>query len=237
MIRIFTADPDPTAHARRVHTRRNGDWPTAAVFDFDGLIADTGDCWHAAYRTVLARRGRRIGPAEEAALVGASVRGAARGLDVPEIELRAELRSTFAGATFEALPGVALLLGRLRDELRLAVATNGPHELVLGALRQLGLDGAFDAVVSAESLPREKPAPDVYLAACRALAVDPSQAIAFEDSAIGVTAARRAGLLVIQVPGDAAESTDADLGLARLDDPALFAFLGLAPPHEAVRDA
>lgn len=209
-------------------TTRPTGWPTAAVFDFDGLIADTEACWQAAYRTVLARRHRRIAPDELRALAGASVRAAAHGLALPPDELRDALRGAFAEAALAPLPGAELLIGRLGAQMPLAVATNGPHDVVRGALRQLGLAAAFEAVVSAEALAREKPAPDVYLEACRALGADPSQAIAFEDSAIGVTAARRAGLLVVQVACGASEDANADLALARLDDPQLLAFLGIA---------
>ena len=213
MNRIFTFD---------------GGRPAAAVFDFDGLIADTQTCWHDAYRAVLGRRGRQIGAEPLAQLAGASVREAAVGLDVPPDELRTALRGAFASATIAPLPGVEALIARLHEELPLAVATNGPHDVVLGALRRMRLDAAFSAVVSAEALPREKPAPDVYLEACRALAVEPARAVAFEDSAIGVTAARRAGLRVVQVAPSASERADADLRLARLDDPRLLAFLDLA---------
>jgi HAD superfamily hydrolase (TIGR01509 family) len=199
----------------------------AAVFDFDGTIADTQACWHAAYRQLLARRGRRLGDGGLAMLTGASVREAAEGLDVPEAELRAALGDAFARTPIAPLPGVEALVRRLRERMPMVVATNGPRELVLAVLQRLRLDDVFDAVLSGEHQPREKPAPDVYLAACRALGVDPVHAVAFEDSAIGVTAARRAGLFVIHVAGDAAECTDADLGLSRLDDPTLLTFLGL----------
>jgi HAD superfamily hydrolase (TIGR01509 family) len=203
--------------------------PSAAVFDFDGLIADTASCWHAAYARVLARRGRRLDAAVTARLVGASVRGAAQILDVPATELRHELRAAFAASALDALPGVATLIERLRGDLGLAVATNGPRDIVASALRRLRLDAAFDDVVSAEALPREKPAPDVYLAACELLRVDPSRAVALEDSVLGAASARAAGLTVIQVANGAAEAADADLRLARIDDPALLAFLGLGP--------
>jgi len=209
-------------------TSPSGGRLAAAVFDFDGLIVDTQACWHAAYRAVLARRDRSIGPEQLAQLAGASVRAAALGLEVPPDELRAALRRAFAGATLAPLPGVEALIARLRDVLPLAIATNGPHDVALGALRRMRLDAAFTAVVSAEALPHEKPAPDVYLEACRLLAVEPAQAVAFEDSAIGVTAARRAGLVIVQVAPSTSEQADADLRLARLDDPRLVSFLQLA---------
>jgi HAD superfamily hydrolase (TIGR01509 family) len=208
-------------------------WPAAAIFDFDGLIVDTALCWRTAYTRVLGRHGRQLDPGQPATLLGASVREAARWLGVAPEEVHHELRSAVAQADLHALPGVRTLLDRLRGQMRLAVATNGPRDVVVSALRRLQLGASFDAVVSAESLPLDKPAPDVYLAACREVRVDPCEAVALEDSAIGVTAARNAGLTVIQVAHGAAGPSGADLQLARLDDPELFAFLGLGQPRRA----
>jgi beta-phosphoglucomutase-like phosphatase (HAD superfamily) len=65
-------------------------------------------------------------------------------------------------------------------------------------------------VVSGQDLGQPKPAPDVYVAACRALRVVPADAIAFEDSPMGVEAALVAGLFVVGVP----ERPDVDLAAA-----------------------
>jgi beta-phosphoglucomutase-like phosphatase (HAD superfamily) len=58
----------------------------------------------------------------------------------------------------------------------------------------------FGAVVSAQDVPSGKPAPDVYLEACRRLGADPERSIALEDSPTGVAAARAAGMFVIGIP-------------------------------------
>jgi HAD superfamily hydrolase (TIGR01509 family) len=45
-----------------------------------------------------------------------------------------------------------------------------------------------------------KPAPDLYLLACERLNVPPADALALEDSASGIAAAKAAGLTCIAVP-------------------------------------
>jgi HAD superfamily hydrolase (TIGR01509 family) len=209
--------------------------PRAVVFDFDGLIARTEPCWHAAYERVLSGRGRRLGPAETSRLLGASVRGASRILEVPEDELRNELRAAFDRAQLHLLPGIGFVLERLRATFPMAVATNGPRDVVAAALERLGVSDSFDAVLSAEALTRDKPAPDVYLAACKALGVDPSQAIALEDSVLGATSARAAGLVVIQVAEPNVPPADADMRIRRLDDPAFMARVGLSAAPDLTR--
>lgn len=212
-------------------------WPVAVVFDCDGLLLDTTEAWRAAYALALGADRRSLDEQMLATLNGASVGGAARLLEVDSGQLREYLEQALTEEP-SPMPGAPELIEALGPRVRLAVATNGPAGVVERALGAARLLDHFDAVVSAEDLPREKPAPDVYLAACEAIGVDPSDAIALEDSLVGVEAARRAGLIVVYVPSDTSQGADADLRVPRLDDPALLSLLGLdhrAPAHPDAR--
>ena len=66
---------------------------------------------------------------------------------------------------------------------------------------------------------RAKPAPDLYLAVCRALGAAPSATVAVEDSPHGIRAARSAGLWCVAVPN--AMTRHLDLGRAHLVVPSL----------------
>ena len=57
-----------------------------------------------------------------------------------------------------------------------------------------------EKILTSEDVERPKPAPDIYLRACSLLGVDPSRALALEDSVSGVAAAKAAGLTCIAVP-------------------------------------
>jgi HAD superfamily hydrolase (TIGR01509 family) len=200
-----------------------GGRPRGVVFDCDGVLIDSEPCWHDAYRRVLAAHGARIENGLLGALAGASVAGAAAqlgaaaGVPVAEAQLRSALAAAFARIGVRPLPGAAEVVRALAGSLPLAVATNGPLDVVERALRDVRLRDCFDAVVSAESTARHKPAPDVYVEACRRIGVRPADAIAFEDSPRGVASARTAGLLTVGV-GSAAATAAADLAVARLDD-------------------
>jgi beta-phosphoglucomutase-like phosphatase (HAD superfamily) len=54
--------------------------------------------------------------------------------------------------------------------------------------------------VTSDDVSHSKPAPDIYLEICRRLGVSPADALALEDSASGVAAAKAAGLACIAVP-------------------------------------
>lgn len=202
-------------------------WPRAAIFDFDGLLVDTARCWHQAYARVLWSSGRLLTRPKLEQLNGASVASAAELLSVPSGRLSAELEAAFGRAELTPLPGAVELVGRLRKRMPLAIATNGPEDLVSAALDEIGLRKAFLMIVSAESQRNEKPAPDVYLAACAGIDVHPSDAIAFEDSSVGAQAARAAGLTVCLVPSVRREHVAADLRIRSLADPDLEAMLRL----------
>jgi HAD superfamily hydrolase (TIGR01509 family) len=188
----------------------------AAVFDMDGLLLDTEPLWHDAERELLERHGDTFSVADlEAshgrALVDTAAAFAER-LDLPADAIEREIGEIMlahyvAGAPLHA--GVRELVDALEGRIALAVASNTSADLVRQALDAVGLS-ALGLVVSGQDLGRPKPAPDVYVAACRALAVAPADAIAFEDSPMGVQSALAAGLFVVGVP----ERPDVDLAAA-----------------------
>jgi HAD superfamily hydrolase (TIGR01509 family) len=182
----------------------------AAVFDLDGLLLDTEPGWQRAEAELLRRHGATYTEADAAASLGSPVwqvvsRYADRlGLDLDGRarlfdELMVLAAAEYAGPLTKR-PGAAELLAGLRGRIPLAVASNTPRSLVAEALRTSGLGSYFDAVVCADDVALPKPAPDVYLEACRRLGVDPSQAVALEDSGLGIAAARQAGLTVVAIP-------------------------------------
>ncbi len=119
------------------------------------------------------------------------------------------------------MPGVRETIDLLRAaKYELAVASSSPLRLVRTALETFGLIENFSVLHSAEAEGKGKPHPAVYLSAMSRLGVDPSNCIAFEDSAIGVRAAKSAGAWVIAVPESADISSpafaDADVVLSSL---------------------
>jgi beta-phosphoglucomutase-like phosphatase (HAD superfamily) len=74
------------------------------------------------------------------------------------------------------------------------------RRLIEAALAAGELVEAFAVALSTESVPRGKPAPDVYLAVAERLGVAPTACVAVEDSSNGVRSAAAAGMPVIAVP-------------------------------------
>ena len=125
------------------------------------------------------------------------------------------------------MPGAVALLDRLAGRSRLAVASNAPRAVLEAAIAGAGVRDRFEAAVSADDVPRPKPAPDIYLEACRRLGADPAASVALEDTATGLAAARAAGMRTIGVPSVSTAHLEADLVAGSLVDPAVLAALGL----------
>jgi len=70
----------------------------------------------------------------------------------------------------------------------------------LWAMRLAELLECFQGIVSADTVGRGKPAPDVFLAAAERLGQEPRHIAVFEDSSAGIRAGKAAGMFVIAVP-------------------------------------
>lgn len=176
----------------------------------DGVLVDSGVHHRAAWRALLAELGAEparpdfwrltIGrPAEEAIplLLGRRVSGAeARRLGLRKRDLYRDLART----GIQPVPGARAFVEELaRQRVPRAVATsasNGEAERVLEAI---GVRRNFDVIVTSEDVMRGKPDPEVYLLAARRLGERPDACLVFEDSIVGVRAARRAGMRAIGV--------------------------------------
>jgi HAD superfamily hydrolase (TIGR01509 family) len=185
----------------------------AVVFDLDGLLLDTETLWHEAEIELFRRHGDEFTWDDKLAVIGTSYDATARyfaqRLGRPSAA-GAELVDEMVDLMHERLqrevngrPGALELVRRLRElptGIGLAVASNSSRRLVDTALATAGISDAFDAVITSDDVMHAKPAPDIYLEACRRLGVSPADAVALEDSATGIAAAKAAGMACIAVP-------------------------------------
>jgi HAD superfamily hydrolase (TIGR01509 family) len=178
----------------------------------DGLLLDTETLWHESEVELFRLHGDEFTRDDQLRVIGTSfdvtARYFAERLGRPA-ERGAELADEMIGLMHQrvlrqvdARPGAVELVEGLRrlDGVQLGLASNSPRFLVDDALATAGLADAFEAIVTADDVEHAKPAPDIYLLACERLGVSPSEALALEDSASGVAAAKAAGLTCIAVP-------------------------------------
>ena len=184
----------------------------ALIFDFDGLILDTETPEFEVWREIYREHDHDLNIEMWGQIVGGMAASNFRphpyletltGRDLTPLNLsaRAAEQSLAHILSLRPLPGVlAMLNAAQRMGLRLAVASSSRHRWVDGHLARLGLDPFFEAVRCSDDVAATKPQPDLYLSALDALGVNPLEAIAFEDSPNGVSAARSAGIFVVSIP-------------------------------------
>jgi HAD superfamily hydrolase (TIGR01509 family) len=188
------------------------------ILDFDGLIVDSEGpvyrSWAEVYegyglelpvdfwKTVIGR-----GPGHFDAVADLEAR-LARPLDREAISARRRVRVREMMPDQPVLPGVrdwreqALAMG-----VHMAIASSSPRAWVTGNLERLGLD-RWECIRCVDDVGRAKPEPDLYLATLECLHLPAAETIAVEDSVPGVTAARRAGIFCVAVPGELTAGQD-----------------------------
>jgi beta-phosphoglucomutase-like phosphatase (HAD superfamily) len=86
-----------------------------------------------------------------------------------------------------------------KGKLPMAVASGGFRDIVAKQIAHIGLEGWFDTMVTAEDTTLHKPEPDVFLEAARRMGTAPANCRVYEDSDLGIEAARRAGMQWVDV--------------------------------------
>lgn len=98
------------------------------------------------------------------------------------------------------VPGLARILEQLKKRsIRLAIATTAPERNRAFGLKGLGMEDTFEVILGDEHVSRGKPDPEIYTKTAKALGVDPSACIVFEDTPVGIQAGKGAGMRVIGI--------------------------------------
>ena len=199
----------------------------AVLWDLDGTLVDSEDYHWQSWRDTLAAEQCAITYEQFLASFGQKNDRILRGWFGPDAAperirrvgdaKEAEYRRLAREGHLSALPGAVAWVRRLRDEgWRQAIASSAPRANADVMLSAIGLAASFDAVVTAEDVTIGKPDPQVFLTAAGRLGVAAARCVVVEDAAVGIEAARRAGMRSIGV--SRGDRLNADLFVASLAD-------------------
>lgn len=88
---------------------------------------------------------------------------------------------------------------KLSQHYKLGLTTGAPRLEVEMVLKKLGLEQAFDEIVTIEDYGKSKPDPEGYLLTSKKLGIKPSECMVIEDAPAGIRAAKAAGMRCIGI--------------------------------------
>jgi len=203
----------------------------AAIFDLDGVIADTA-CLHlAAWQRLAQTEGFEIPEDADERLKGVD-RMASLGIvlertelgrytDEQKLELADRKNRHYQQLITQLtpqdmLPGAKALLDQLTAwsvPMALASASKNAQAVLEG----LGIASQFHYIADAARITHPKPDPEIFLTAAAGLNLPPSECMGLEDAAAGITAIKRANMFALGV-GDPQVLAEADLVVSSLED-------------------
>lgn len=183
----------------------------AVVFDMDGLLFDTERLWIMSALYASEQMGHGVEESFLHTLLGATCEDSRKryfetyGEDFPYEEhckvAHACREKVMEESGIPVKPGVYELLRYLKKkDYIVGLATSTARNTALQHLNRAKIADYFKELICGDEIKNGKPAPDIYLEACRKLDVLPAHAMALEDSYNGIRAAKAAGMLPVMIP-------------------------------------
>jgi HAD superfamily hydrolase (TIGR01509 family) len=204
----------------------------AIIFDFDGLIIETEGPTYQSWQELYQFYGYTLPFSTWSSMVGTTQSDfdprlelqklVNVNLDWDELEKKRQVNENALIEAQPVLPGVEdYLRDARRLGLKIGIASNSPSQWVTKYLTQHSLQDSFDTISTSDYVHSLKPDPALYLAALKGLQVRADEALALEDSPLGIRSAKRAGLYCVAVPNELTVKlnlTQADFQLGSLAD-------------------
>lgn len=175
----------------------------------DGLLIDSEPCWDEARRIMAAKAGVDWNKDDHKAVMGVSTNEWVEymikrlALDMPAAEVEETIVATMRDLYNQRIPflsGAEQAVTLAASNYPTGLASGSPQSLIDTVIDAPSLRDKFRVVLSGDQFAKGKPAPDIYLAAAKALGVEPEHCVCLEDSGNGILSGANAGMKVIAVP-------------------------------------
>jgi HAD superfamily hydrolase (TIGR01509 family) len=179
------------------------------IFDMDGVLVDSEVYWAEARYEFAAARGLTWTDTFQRESMGQSTIGWALvmqerlSLDEHTDDIIAEMKRRVL-EKYEVKtplrPGAVEAVEFAAANYRVGLASGSPTNIIESVITLTGLDKLFETVVFGDTIPKGKPAPDIYLEALNRLDAKADTAVGIEDSAHGIHALKAAGMFAVAAP-------------------------------------
>lgn len=171
------------------------------IFDFDGTIANTNDIilesWQATFRRFL---GHELPVRKIEATFGETLKHTIAEFIPNETyetvrDYYREYQETNCAGKVYVFPGVRELLDDLRAAgCRIGIATSRTRYSLTNYMRELGIEGCADEIISMEDVDKHKPHPESVTKLLGRFEADPEEAIMIGDTKYDIGCANAAGV-------------------------------------------
>jgi len=175
----------------------------AILFDLDGVLVDSFDAWHAVFTDILKGIGKPTIPKKEfrgyfGMPLSKDIKLFFRGKTPKWINAQKDRFFRKNKHLVRIFPHTSTILKETRKKrLKTAIISNSTRSIVGSVLKDKGLRGYFDAILTAEDVGKGKPNPEMVKKACRLLGVKPSEAVVVGDTQNDMKAGKRAGAITV----------------------------------------
>lgn len=182
----------------------------AAIFDWDGTLADTRSVILVSFHKALEIINYEVSDEYIERRIGIGAAETFReilslaSLPVDEdvvrrlVDRKSKVQVDLSGQV-RLFEGARELLEALQGKVKMGLASMNNREVIFNLLEAKGLSDCFDVVLTAESISRSKPDPEIFLKTASQLGASPGRCVVLEDSVFGVKAAKSAGMGCIAV--------------------------------------
>ncbi len=189
------------------------------IFDFDGLIIDSETPEFLTWQEIYRQHAQVLSKEDWAQCVGSDFGRfdpvqhlealCNEKFDEKALKLAQKEKSFAICSQLPLLPGVADIIHQAHDlKIPLAVASSSNAKWVVGQLNRLEILHCFNVICTSDDVARVKPAPDLFLLAAERLNSLPENCLVFEDSQLGIQAAKTAGMTAVAVPNETTRHMD-----------------------------
>lgn len=185
--------------------------PDLIIFDMDGTLVDSEVISKRAFESTLKGLGLEYDDEFLEGFLGGNNKSAIERLnerygdkELTELILESKVlvyRRMIKDEGVDLKPGVIELLEYLKERnYKMAVGTSCNREAAIERLTSVGIMDYFDYLVGGDEVENGKPSPDIFLKIAKHFNVKPENCMVFEDSRLGIRAAKNAGMMPMLVP-------------------------------------
>ena len=182
----------------------------AAIFDWDGTLADTRHAIVVSFHRALQENGldvsteyieRRIGigASDTFRKILQSQKGQINELLVDKLVKRKSVIQIELANEVQLFSGAEDLLAALQGKVKVALASMNNSDVIGVLLKKMAVADCFQVLLTGDRVSRSKPDPEIFLKAASELDIKPELCVVFEDSIFGVQAAKSASMGCIAV--------------------------------------